>query len=57
MQHLKNLTLKFSDEEKIQYSKYMLQMLLPFLKQLHAEQLVEKEMEAKIQGIFFLGLR
>lgn len=52
LQHLKDLTLKFNDEEKIQYSKYIVQMLLPYLKQFHAEQLVEKEMEAKIHGIF-----
>ncbi|KAH6812629.1 hypothetical protein C2S51_021647 [Perilla frutescens var. frutescens] len=51
MQHLKYLPLKFSDEEKIQYSKYMLQILLPFLKQFHVEQLAEKEMEANLQGL------
>ncbi|KAI3451667.1 hypothetical protein Pfo_008332 [Paulownia fortunei] len=51
MRHLKNLTLEFSDEEKMQYSKYLLRMLLPFLKQFHAEQLAEKEMEAKIRGL------
>ncbi|XP_057769078.1 lysine-specific demethylase JMJ26-like isoform X2 [Salvia miltiorrhiza] len=49
--HLKDLTLKFNDEAKIQYSKYMLQILLPFLKRFHAEQLVETEMEAKIHGL------
>lgn len=52
LQHLKDLTLKFNDEAKIHHSKYMLQMLLPFLKRFHAEQLVEKEMEAKIHGNF-----
>ncbi|KAL3844817.1 hypothetical protein ACJIZ3_002220 [Penstemon smallii] len=51
IRHLKNLTVKFSDEEKMQYSRYTLQMLLPFLKRFHAEQMVEKEMEATIQGI------
>lgn len=56
MQHLKDLKLEFGDEEKIQYSKYILQMLLPFLKRFHAEQLAEKEMEAKIHGIAFLRL-
>ncbi|GFQ04870.1 lysine-specific demethylase jmj25 [Phtheirospermum japonicum] len=48
--HLKNLTLTYSDEEKMQYSKYMLGLLLPFLKLFHSEQLAEKEMEAKIRG-------
>ena len=52
LQHLKDLTLKFNDETKIQYSEYMLQMLLPFLKRFHEEQLAEKETEAKIHGIF-----
>ncbi|XP_042027372.1 lysine-specific demethylase JMJ25-like [Salvia splendens] len=49
--HLKNLTLNFNDETKIQYSEYMLQMLLPFLKRFHEEQLAEKETEAKIHGL------
>ncbi|KAK6150846.1 hypothetical protein DH2020_015778 [Rehmannia glutinosa] len=49
--HLKNLTLKYSNEEKMQYSKYMLGLLLPFLKKFHAVQLVEMEMEAKIQEL------
>ncbi|XP_047980581.1 lysine-specific demethylase JMJ25-like isoform X1 [Salvia hispanica] len=49
--HLKDLTLKFNDETKIQYSEYMLQMLLPFLKRFHEEQLAEKETEAKIHGL------
>lgn len=53
MQHLKDLRIEFGVKEKIQYSKYILQMLLPFLKCFHAEQLAEKEMEAKILGIIF----
>ncbi|KAL0378156.1 UNVERIFIED_CONTAM: Lysine-specific demethylase [Sesamum radiatum] len=51
IRHLKNLAFEFSDEEKIRYSRYMLLLLLPFLKQFHAEQLAEKDMEAKIQGL------
>ncbi|CAA0839549.1 transcription factor jumonji (jmjC) domain-containing protein, partial [Striga hermonthica] len=46
-----NLELEYNDEEQMQYSKYMLCLLLPFLKQFHAEQLVEMEMEAKIRGL------
>lgn len=53
MQKLKKMDLKTTDEEKMQYSKYMLQMLLPFLKQFHEKQMIEKEVEAKIQGITF----
>ncbi|KZV52383.1 hypothetical protein F511_32944 [Dorcoceras hygrometricum] len=45
------LMLTFSDKEKMQYSKYILRILLPFLKQFHAEQLAEKELEARIQGL------
>ncbi|XP_012835107.1 PREDICTED: lysine-specific demethylase JMJ25-like [Erythranthe guttata] len=48
---LKLLTLKYGHEEKMEYSRYMLQRLLPFLKQFHEEQMVEKEMEAKIKGL------
>ncbi|EYU39322.1 hypothetical protein MIMGU_mgv1a021204mg, partial [Erythranthe guttata] len=51
MQDLKLLTLKYGHEEKMEYSRYMLQRLLPFLKQFHEEQMVEKEMEAKIKGL------
>ncbi|XP_075477051.1 lysine-specific demethylase JMJ27-like isoform X3 [Primulina tabacum] len=43
--------LTFSDEEKMKYSKYILRILLPFLEQFHAEQLAEKKIEAKIQGL------
>ncbi|XP_073125655.1 lysine-specific demethylase JMJ27-like isoform X2 [Henckelia pumila] len=45
------LMLTISSEEKMQYSKYILRILLPFLKKFHDEQLAEKEMEAKIQGL------
>ncbi|KAM7513931.1 hypothetical protein LguiA_003514 [Lonicera macranthoides] len=37
--------------EEAEYSKYVLQALLPFMKQFNEEQIREKEMEAKIQGI------
>ena len=43
--------LKFTDEEKTQYSKYIFPMLLPFLKQFNKEQMAEKKVEADIQGI------
>ncbi|XP_073296421.1 lysine-specific demethylase JMJ27-like isoform X2 [Primulina huaijiensis] len=46
-----NLILEFSNEEKLQYSMYILRILLPFLKQFHAEQMCEREMEAKIKGL------
>ncbi|KAL7101870.1 hypothetical protein ACP275_08G081800 [Erythranthe tilingii] len=50
IRHLK-LKLHYADKVKMEYSKYMLRMLLPFLKQFHEEQLAEKEMEANIQGL------
>lgn len=43
--------LKFIDEEKIQYSKYIIPMLLPFLEQFNKEQMAEKKVEADIQRI------
>ncbi|XP_073034272.1 lysine-specific demethylase JMJ27-like isoform X2 [Primulina eburnea] len=48
---LADLKLEYCDEERMRYSKHVLQMLLPFLKQFHAEQAYEGEMEAKIQGL------
>ncbi|KAL7128622.1 hypothetical protein ABFS83_13G007200 [Erythranthe nasuta] len=48
---LKLSTLKYGHEEKMEYSRYMLQRLLPFLKKFHEEQMVEMETEAKIQGL------
>ncbi|KZV47602.1 hypothetical protein F511_12871 [Dorcoceras hygrometricum] len=48
---LNDLELKYDDEEMMLYAKYILRILLPFLKQFHAEQATEKEVEAKIQGL------
>ncbi|KAG9449367.1 hypothetical protein H6P81_009332 [Aristolochia fimbriata] len=39
-----------SQDYKIQHSQYLLRFLLPFLKQIWQEQLVEMEAEVKIQG-------
>lgn len=38
----------------MEYSKYILHKLLPFLKRLNEEQMTEKEVEAKIQGTIYL---
>ncbi|OMO80621.1 hypothetical protein CCACVL1_12849 [Corchorus capsularis] len=43
--------LKFSDDEKLQHSKYLLQGLLPYIRQFSQEQMAEKTMEARIQGL------
>ncbi|KAI3468942.1 hypothetical protein Pfo_025605 [Paulownia fortunei] len=42
---------KISEDEKVQYSKYIIKVLLPFLEQINTEQVAEREVEAKIQGV------
>ncbi|OVA18833.1 zinc finger protein [Macleaya cordata] len=48
---LENSEVKIEAGEKVKYSKYLLQALLPILKQIDQEQALEKEMEARIQGL------
>ncbi|OIT03102.1 PREDICTED: lysine-specific demethylase JMJ25-like isoform X2 [Nicotiana attenuata] len=48
---LKNLGFEISEEEKVQYSKFILQKLLPLLRRINTEQVMEMEVEAKIQGL------
>ncbi|XP_057496518.1 lysine-specific demethylase JMJ26-like isoform X2 [Actinidia eriantha] len=48
---LKNLKLAVSEEEKLQHSKYILKALLPFLKNLNQEQMIEKKVEATIKDL------
>jgi len=43
---------KTNKDEKVELSTYLMQVLLPYLRLLDEEQMVEKETEAKIQGIF-----
>lgn len=38
-------------EEEVEFCKYMLKGVLPYLRQLDQEQMIEKEREAKRQGI------
>ncbi|OMO60073.1 Transcription factor, K-box [Corchorus capsularis] len=47
----KTLKLEFSDDERVCHSRYLLQALLPYVKQFSQEQLKEKVIEAKIQGV------
>ncbi|XP_019247040.1 PREDICTED: lysine-specific demethylase JMJ25-like isoform X1 [Nicotiana attenuata] len=49
--HLMNVEVKFSDEEKLEYSKHILRALLPALEQFNTEQMIEKEIECHIQGL------
>ncbi|KAF9624000.1 hypothetical protein IFM89_007698 [Coptis chinensis] len=42
---------ELNEEEEINYSKYLVHLLLPFLKQIDQEQVMEKKVEANIRGI------
>ncbi|KAJ4960604.1 hypothetical protein NE237_020514 [Protea cynaroides] len=48
---LRNSKIKLTDDGEVLHSKYLLHLLLPFLKQLVQEQRKEKEIEARIQGL------
>lgn len=47
----KKINFLTNEDQRIQCSKYILEMLLPFLKRLNEENLREMEIEAEIQGI------
>ncbi|KAK8476825.1 hypothetical protein V6N11_024172 [Hibiscus sabdariffa] len=47
----KAINLEFSDDEKVKHSRYLLQTLLPYMKQFSEEQIKEKAIEAKINGV------
>lgn len=49
------MKLKFIKEVELKHCRYLLQSVLPFLKQLNQEQMLEKEIEAKIQGTSLSG--
>ncbi|CAH9142968.1 unnamed protein product [Cuscuta epithymum] len=51
IRELKGIRVEFSKDECVQYSKYILQVLLPFLRQCNAQQIREKETEAMIHGV------
>ncbi|KAG2664810.1 hypothetical protein I3760_16G101300 [Carya illinoinensis] len=51
VKNLKNLEFTVSEDEQFEHYKYVLQTILPILKQLNEEQMTEKEMEAKRQGL------
>lgn len=48
---LQNMQTKVNKDEKDKFNTYALQFLLPVLKQLDKEQMTEKALEAKIQGV------
>lgn len=47
----KTLEPEMSKDDKIKHSKYLVKVLLPFLEQFDHEQEMEREIEAKIQGL------
>ncbi|XP_043717895.1 lysine-specific demethylase JMJ25-like [Telopea speciosissima] len=53
---LRNSKIKLTENEKVQHSKYLLHLLLPFLKRFVQEQRKEKEIEARIQGLMLADL-
>ncbi|MCE3051884.1 hypothetical protein HAX54_051130 [Datura stramonium] len=48
---LMNVEVKFSDEEKLEYSKHIVRALLPALEQFNTEQMIEKQIEYQIQAL------
>ena len=50
VQNLMNVQKYYTKEQNFEYNGYLLQALLPFLKILDDEQVIEAEMEAKRQG-------
>ncbi|XP_043695465.1 lysine-specific demethylase JMJ25-like [Telopea speciosissima] len=51
LKELWKLNVEISEAENIRHSKYLLHLLLPYLKQFVHEQLKEKEFAARIQGL------
>lgn len=54
-QNLRKDNLEVSKEEKIFHTKVLLRTVLPVLKQFNEEQMMEKEIEAKIQGMWYFS--
>ncbi|ONI22349.1 hypothetical protein PRUPE_2G123400, partial [Prunus persica] len=46
-----------SEDKKVEHSKYLLQVLLPFLKRVNDEQMIEMEIEARRQGLSLSELK
>ncbi|KAE8022997.1 hypothetical protein FH972_008754 [Carpinus fangiana] len=57
LKNLKNLELNVSKDVQIECNKFVLQTLLPFLRRINDEQTIEKEMEAKLQGLVLPELK
>ncbi|KAL2347648.1 hypothetical protein Fmac_001648 [Flemingia macrophylla] len=48
---IKKMKENAKEDEKVEFSMYLLQILFPYLRQLDEEQMIESETEAKIQGL------
>ncbi|KAL5564875.1 hypothetical protein UlMin_028039 [Ulmus minor] len=57
IKNLMNVRISYTKEQNFEYNGYLLQALLPFLKRLDNEQVIEAEMEAKRQGISLSELK
>ncbi|KAL5539692.1 hypothetical protein UlMin_042240, partial [Ulmus minor] len=57
IKNLKYVQKVYTDEQNFEYNAYLLQALLPLLKRLDDEQVIEGEMEAKRQGISLSELK
>ncbi|PHT85430.1 hypothetical protein T459_07536 [Capsicum annuum] len=51
VKHLLNVEVKFSDEEKLEYSKHIVRALLPALEQFNTEQMIERQIECQIHAL------
>ncbi|XP_060179465.1 lysine-specific demethylase JMJ29-like isoform X5 [Lycium barbarum] len=49
--HLMFVEVKFSDEEKLEYSKHIVRALLPALEQFNTEQMIEKQIEYQSRAL------
>ncbi|XP_028065256.1 lysine-specific demethylase JMJ25-like isoform X2 [Camellia sinensis] len=55
--NLNNSEWNISYDDRIRHGKHLLHALLPFLKQFNQEQLMEKEIEAKVQGLSLAAIK
>ncbi|XP_063941017.1 lysine-specific demethylase JMJ29 isoform X2 [Daucus carota subsp. sativus] len=51
LQDTTRVELRFTKDDKLHHSKYLLKLLLPSVVRFNEEQITEREMEAKIQGL------
>ncbi|XP_021902254.1 lysine-specific demethylase JMJ25-like [Carica papaya] len=51
----KDLELNVSEDEKVQHTKYLLQKLLPYVKQLNLEQMRERELEGEAVVVQYIS--